>query len=90
MIDIHEFGRQFTDKLLTISAENQGVGRIEAVRKYHSDPKFKTMVDTIVLAAVQTVSDMEGIIAGRDPLREAFDAEAAQLLGWDQPGSPRH
>ena len=59
MIDLHEFGRRMTDRLLTIAAENRGVGRIEAVRLYHTDPKFHAMVDTIVLTACSVVREME-------------------------------
>jgi hypothetical protein len=87
MIDIHEFGRRFTDRLLTISAENQGVGRIEAVRKYNTDPKFHAMVDTIVQAAVSVVREIEEMPVDHrtEALRGAFNEEAAGLLGWTQP-----
>ena len=90
MIDLHDFGRRFADKLMTISAENQGVGRIEAVRRYNTDPKFKAMVDTIVMAATETVRSMEETQSGWDPLQQAFNEEASQLLGWDDPGRSPH
>ena len=86
MIDVHDFGRRFADKLLTISAENMGVGRIEAVRRYNTDPKYKLLVDTIVLAAQETIHQMEHV-DGWDPLQAAFNEEASQLLGWRAPGS---
>jgi hypothetical protein len=87
MIDLNEFGRQFTDRLLTLAAEGRGVGRIEAVRKYHTDPTFKAMVDTIVQTAMQTITEQER--AGHDgPLayeKSIFNQEASDLLGWTEP-----
>jgi len=88
MIDVHDFGRKLADKLLTISAENQGVSRIEAVRRYHTDARFKGTVDAIVMAAVSTIHEMEHV-DGWDPLQTAFNEEASGLLGWQSPGS-RH
>lgn len=83
MIDIGDFGRRFKDKLLTISAENQGVGRIETVRRYNTDPKYHAMVDAIVLSAIAAVREIEaGASTGIDAaLQEAFDQEAQGLLG---------
>jgi hypothetical protein len=82
MIDLHEFARRMTDRLLTIAAENRGENRIEAVRKYHNDPTFHAMVDTIVGAACDVVRSMEEV-----PLDERakyldglFHSEADGLL----------
>lgn len=82
MIDLHEFGRRLTDRLLTIASENRGENRVESVRRYHTDPTFHAMVDTIVLAACDVVRDMEQMPVDErmKALRETFQSEADGLL----------
>lgn len=82
MIDLHEFGRRMTDRLLTIASENRDENRIESVRRYHTDPTFHAMVDTIVLAACDVVRDMEEVPVDERTkyLDSLFHGEADGLL----------
>jgi hypothetical protein len=82
MIDLHEFGRRLTDRLLTIAAENRGENRIESVRRYHTDATFHAMVDTIVLTACAVVRDMEEVPVDERAkyLDSMFRSEADGLL----------
>jgi hypothetical protein len=88
MIDTNDFGRRFADRLFDISAENQGISRIEVVRRYHTDSKYKGMVDAIVWAATTVIQSIEQ--DGWDPLgslQETFQHEVSGLLDIDAPGS---
>lgn len=82
MIDLHEFGRRLTDRLLTIASENRGENRVEAVRRYHTDATFHAMVDTIVLSACDVVRDMEEMPVDERAkyLEGLFHGEADGLL----------
>jgi len=84
MIDLHEFARRMTDKLMTLAGEAKGVSRIEAVRRYHTDPTFHAQVDTIVGIAVDVVQEMEQVPVNERSqyLEGLFGEEAAGLLGW--------
>lgn len=84
MIDLHEFARRMTDKLMTLAGEAKGVSRIEAVRRYHSDPTFHAQVDTIVGLAVECVQEIEQVpVDERSKYLEGlFGEEASSMLGW--------
>jgi hypothetical protein len=84
MIDLHEFARRMTDKLMTLAGEAKGVSRIEAVRKYHTDPTFHAQVDMIVGLAVDVLQEMEQVPTDERAkyLEGLFGEEASSLLGW--------
>ena len=84
MPDLNSFRLAFTDKLLGIAAENQGVMKVEAFRRYNTDERFSAMVNTIVDAAVSVLTALESSGGPVDtPLQQAFNEEVSQLLRWD-------
>jgi len=85
MIDTKAFAQDFRDRLITVAAESRGLGRMEALRRYHTDVHFHAMVETIVLTAVESLLAIDiGVISTMEPLREEFKDEVANLLGWER------
>lgn len=85
VIDATEFHRRLRDRLLDMTAEHQGVLRIEAVRRYHTDARFHAQMDLICATALQVLQELQSGIqeAGvPEEYTEAFRMETQKLLGW--------
>lgn len=90
MIDTNEFAQRYREQLMDISAQAQGVSRVEALRRYHTDATYHATIEAIVMAALHVLRGMDEGPQGPDPLREAFDQEVGNhLLGWE-PREPKH
>ena len=83
MIDTTAFAKEFTKELLHAAAEHNGVGDVEAYRRYQTDAMFHAQIDAIVYMAVEAIHATEQV-AKVAPYEKPFWDEANGLLGWDR------
>lgn len=83
MTDTNAFIRRFTESLLHVAAEHNGVGDVEAYRRYQTDATFHAQIETIVLLAVQALQGLDQADAV-EQYQQPFWDEANSLLGWSK------
>ena len=81
MVDTNAFAKRFTESLLHVAAEHNGVGDVEAYRRYQTDATFHAQIDAIVLLAVQAIHGTEQTTID---YAAPFWDEANSLLGWNK------
>lgn len=83
MTDTQAFIKRFTTSLLHVAAEHNGVGDVEAYRRYQTDATFHAQIDAIVLLAVQALQDQDHAEMV-EQYKQPFWDEANSLLGWSK------
>lgn len=83
MTDTQAFIKRFTESLLHVAAEHNGVGDVEAFRRYQTDATFHAQIDAIVLLAVQALTKVDQVDAV-EQFQQPFWDEANTLLGWSK------
>lgn len=79
-LTITKFRKQYTDRLLQITAQQKDVEAYEAFRRYQTDAKFRMQVNTLVNAAVQVIESLDQSQSG---IQQVFEDEVSLHLGWD-------
>ena len=64
-MDLQEFAKRYTEKLIAIAAQSKDAPEYEAYRRYQTDPTFHAQVDTLVLLAVDVIRGMDSDIPSR-------------------------
>jgi hypothetical protein len=64
-----------------MAADHNGVGDVEAYRRYQTDALFHTQIDALVLMAVQCIHGTEQTTTD---YAAPFWDEANSLLGWNR------
>lgn len=76
------FRKAFTERLIALSAEANGVPTYESGRRYQTDAVFHAQIEILVGLAVDALMAIDSPDVP-DELGEIFKGEVNDLLKWD-------